>query len=67
MRYMYNLSDRQVMERADTDMIFRWFLKVPISFQLPDASVLSKFRGRLGTDGFKRVLANWWCWLVNQA
>lgn len=57
LRYMYNLSDRQVMERADTDMIFRWFLKVPISFQLPDASVLSKFRGRLGMVGFKRVFS----------
>jgi len=57
LRYMYNLSDRQVMERADTDMIFRWFLKVPIHFQLPNASVLSKFRGRLGTVGFKRVFS----------
>jgi transposase len=55
LRYMYNLSDRQVMERSDTDMAFRWFLKVPIRFQLPHASLLSKFRGRLGTDGFKRV------------
>ena len=24
LRYMYNLSDRQVMERSDTDMVFRW-------------------------------------------
>lgn len=57
LRYMYNLSDRQVMERADTDMVFRWFLKVPIRFQLPNASVLSKFRGRLGAAGFKRVFS----------
>jgi len=55
LRYMYNLSDRQVMERADTDILFRCFLQVPIRFQLPDASVLCKFRGRLGTEGFKAI------------
>lgn len=55
LRYLCNLSDRQVMERADTDMLFRWFLQVPIRFQLPDASLLAKFRGRLGTEGFKRI------------
>lgn len=55
LRFMYNLSDRQVMERADTDMLFRCFLQVPIRFQLPDASVLCKFRGRLGAEGFKAI------------
>lgn len=55
LRYMYNLSDRQVMERADTDILFRCFLQVPIRFQLPSASLLCKFRGRLGVEGVKAI------------
>jgi transposase len=55
LRYQYDLSDRQVMERSETDIVFRWFLQIPIRFRLPDASLLTKFRGRLGSDGFKKV------------
>lgn len=57
LQYQFNLSDRQVMERADTDLLFRMFLQVPLRFQLPDASLLTKFRGRLGAEGFKQVFS----------
>lgn len=55
LRYHYNLSDRQVIERAKTDMAFRYFLQVDRHDQLVDPSLLCYFRGRLGRDGFRRV------------
>lgn len=53
--YQHNLSDRQVIDRAKTDLAFRWFLRVPLSWALPDSSSLCNFRGRLGVKGFKKV------------
>lgn len=55
LRYKYNLSDRQVFDRARTDILFRWFLQIPIRFHFPDFTLLTKFRGRLGAEGFKTV------------
>lgn len=55
LRYQYNLSDRQVVERAKTDMAFRYFLQVNAYYRLPDPSSLCLFRGRLGQDGFRKV------------
>lgn len=55
LRYHYNLSDREVIERAETDLAFRFFLQVPLLWGLPDPSTLCIFRGRLGVDGFRRI------------
>ena len=55
LRYHYNLSDRQVVERAKTDMAFRYFLQVGVHYRPPDSSSLCLFRGRLGQDGFRKV------------
>ena len=55
LRYHVRLSNRQVVARAQTDLLVRWFLQVPIQFMMPDASSLTKFCGRLGADGFKAV------------
>lgn len=55
LRYHHNLSDREVVARARTDLAFRWFLGLPLSGGLPDPSSLCVFRGRLGTEGFRRV------------
>ena len=63
LRYQYDLSDRQVIKRSETDILFRWFLQIPSGFALPDPSLLSKFRGRLGKDGFERVFTE----LIKQA
>lgn len=59
LRYQHNLSDRQVIERAGPDVSFRYFLQVGSLFQLPDPSSLSRFRGRLGHEGFRRVFDRW--------
>jgi transposase len=55
LRYQHQLSDRQVIDRTSTDVSFRYFLQVGALFRLPDPSSLSRFRGRLGRDGFHRV------------
>jgi transposase len=55
LRYHYRLSDRQVIERATTDMAFRFFLQIGIGGRLPVPTSLSVFRGRLGVDGFRTV------------
>lgn len=55
LRYRHNLSDRQVILRATTDISFRYFLQVGHTFRPPDFSSLSYFRGRLGEQGFAQV------------
>jgi transposase len=55
LRYHYNLSDRQVIERGRTDMAFRFFLQVGQYDHLADPSSLCQFRGRLGREGFAKV------------
>lgn len=55
LRYHYNLSDRQVIERAETDFSFRYFLQIGMRGRLPDSSSLTRFRGRLKTEGFHAI------------
>jgi transposase len=55
LRYQHNLSDRQVMERTKTDLAFRYFLQVGYTFETPDPSFLTRFRGRLGVQGFTEI------------
>jgi transposase len=55
LRYQYQLSDRQVILRAQTDLAFRYFLQVDMHHPLPDPSSLCRFRGRLGEKGFCEV------------
>ena len=55
LRYHHNLSDREVIERAETDMAFRYFLQYPLGWKLPDASSLCIFRGRIGIAGFRKI------------
>ena len=53
--YHHNLSDREVIQRAQTDLGFRWFLQFPLSWPLPDPSSLCVFRGRLGVKGSRQI------------
>jgi len=55
LRYLYNLSDRQVILRTKTDLAFRYFLQVGHTFRPANFSSLSYFRGRLGERGFAEV------------
>tara|TARA_R110002167_G_C12650934_1_gene649155 strand:- start:174 stop:1736 length:1563 start_codon:yes stop_codon:yes gene_type:complete len=55
LRYTCRLSDREVIARAHTDLLFRWFLQVPLGYDMPDPSTLCRFRARLGVEGFQKI------------
>lgn len=55
LRFLFVLSDAQVVARAQTDMAFRYFLQIGVRERLPDSSSLCRFRGRLGVVGFQQV------------
>ena len=55
LQYHDQLSDRQVITRARTDVAYRWFLGLGLEDDLPDPSELTKFRGRIGAAGHKQL------------
>lgn len=63
LQYQYNLSDRQVIIRTETDVAFRYFLNLGLNDALPDPSSLCYFRGRLGSEGFNAIFQE----IVSQA
>jgi transposase len=44
LQYLYNLSDVKVLEESNCNLAFLWFLDVNPEDELPDASLLCKFR-----------------------
>ncbi|SNS67394.1 Transposase DDE domain-containing protein [Anaerovirgula multivorans] len=44
LQYLYNLSDERVIEEVSLNLTYMWFLKINPDEDLPDASLLSKFR-----------------------
>jgi len=44
LQYLYRLSDVQVSKRAQTDIVFRWFLNLGINDPVPDDTTISHFR-----------------------
>lgn len=55
LQHLYNLSDREVLQRAQTDVAFRFFLGLSLQDALPNYSSLSYFRGRLGEQTFREL------------
>lgn len=55
LQLQYKLSDRGVVDRAQTDHAFRYFLGLDWSHELPHPTSLTKFRERLGESGFKAL------------
>ena len=58
-------SMRETIKRIETDAVFRWFLGIPFSKQVPHYSAFSQnyIRWFQGTDVFKQIFIN----IVNQA
>jgi transposase len=63
LRFHYKLSDRQVMNRAVTDLAFRWFLGLPLKKPVPHHTEGTYFRNRIGEERFVQVFQD----LVTQA
>jgi len=55
LRFHYKLSDRQVMERAKTDMVFRWFLDLSLHAAVPHHTEGTYFRQRIGVERLQQV------------
>jgi transposase len=55
LQYHYNLSDRQVIDQSRYNMAFRLFLGLSLDSPLPDPSLLSYFRRRLGPDWHQQL------------
>jgi transposase len=55
LQYHDNLSDEQVVQRAKTDVAYRYFLGLSLADKVPDSSSLCIFRGRLGVEGHRHI------------
>jgi transposase len=55
LQYHDLLSDRQVIDRAQTDMAYRYFLELGLEDELPHPTSLCVFRGRIGVEGHRAI------------
>lgn len=55
LQFHYDLSDEQVIRQAQVNMAFRFFLDLSSQSSLPEPSLLSQFRSRLGAERFAKV------------
>lgn len=53
LEFLYNLSDRAVMEELQVNLAYKWFVGLDVIEEVPDATSLTKFRNRLGAEKFK--------------
>ncbi len=51
----YALSDRAIISQAQVNMAFRFFLALALSDDLPHPSLLTVFRGRLGSELYEQL------------
>jgi transposase len=55
LEFLYRLSDREAVKMVQTDIAFRWFLRLNLDDNVPDDSTLSYFRSRrLGEEPFEK-------------
>jgi transposase len=55
LQFHYGLSDEGVIRQAQVNVAFRFFLDLPIEAALPEPSLLSQFRTRLGAERFQQI------------
>ena len=56
LQFQYNLSDRQVIAHTQVNVAFRYLLDLSIESTLPDPSLLSVFRRRVGPQRHEDLL-----------
>ena len=52
---LYNESDEDIMEAVDANILFRHFVGLSLEDEVPDRTLLGKFRARLGEDRFEGI------------
>lgn len=55
LQFHYGWSDESVVQQAQVNVAMRFFLDWPLAAPLPDPSLLTHFRKRLGTERLQRV------------
>ena len=58
LQFLYDLSDRQLEERATWDLMFKCFLGLSAEELPPDHTTLCRFRQRLRAEGFQKLFFN---------
>jgi transposase len=53
--FHYGLSDERVISEAQVNLAFRFFLDLSLEAALPEPSLLSQFRTRLGAERFEHI------------
>lgn len=52
---LHDLSERDVIEQADTNILFRAFLGISLDDEIPHWTLLGQFRERLGEERFEGI------------
>jgi IS5 family transposase len=52
---LYNLSEREVMIETDCNIIYRYFVGLGLTEDVPHWTELGKFKERIGTEAFERL------------
>jgi IS5 family transposase len=55
LQFLYDLSDREIEAELGDRMSFKWFLGLSVDEAVPDYSMLSVFRDRLGPERFAKI------------
>ena len=53
--FLYDISDRRLEDEIDYHIVFKWFVGLDIDQKSPDHSTMTRFRDRLGEEGFRRL------------
>lgn len=54
--FLYNLdSERQLLREVQVNLAYRWYLGYDLDEEIPDHSILSKARRRLGVEFFEKL------------
>lgn len=53
--FLYNISDRRLEEEINLNIAYKWFVGLDVDQKAPDHSSLTRFRDRLGAEGFRKL------------
>lgn len=55
LEFYYNLSDLEVVQQFQTNILYHYFIDLPIDEEIPDYTKLVVFRKRCGSERFERI------------
>jgi IS5 family transposase len=53
--YLFDISERRIEDECNYNMLYKYFLGLEADEKAPDHSTLSRFRDRLGLEGFQAI------------